>query len=94
MLHLHPELVRNEERRDFVPASVAMAERYKYLRPEGSRRWFWLADSRFESRIGACGNALDADAERGQKIIEHVAPRIVELLREIAAYPLSALRDI
>ena len=26
MLHLHPELVRNEERRDFVPASIAMVE--------------------------------------------------------------------
>ena len=36
MLHLHPELVRNDQRRDFVPASVAIAERYKYLRSEGS----------------------------------------------------------
>ena len=32
--------------------------------------------------------------ERGRKIVEHVASCIVELLREIDAYPLSALRDV
>jgi creatinine amidohydrolase len=92
MLHLHPELVRNDERRDFVPASVAMAERYKYLRPEGTGVSFgWQTQDLNE--FGVCGNALDADAERGRKIVEHVASRIVELLYEVAAYPLSALRD-
>jgi creatinine amidohydrolase len=92
MLHLHPDLVRNDERRDFVPASVALAERYKYLRPEGSGVGFgWQTQDLNE--LGACGNALDADAQRGQKIIDHVASRIVELLHEIAAYPLSAVRD-
>jgi len=93
MLHLHPELVRNDERRDFVPASVAIAARYKYLRSEGSGVGFgWQTQDL--NPLGACGNALDADAQRGHKIVEHVAPRIVELLREINAYPLSALRDI
>jgi creatinine amidohydrolase len=93
MLHLHPDLVRNDERRDFIPASVAIAARYKYLRSEGSGVGFgWQTQDL--NPFGACGNALDADARRGHKIVEHVAPRIVELLREIDAYPLSALRDI
>jgi creatinine amidohydrolase len=93
MLHLHPELVRNEERRDFVPASIAMAERYKYLRPEGGGVGFgWQTQDL--NPLGACGNALDADARRGREIVEHVAARIVELFREMDAYPLSALRDI
>jgi creatinine amidohydrolase len=93
MLHLHPELVRSEERRNFVPASIAMAGQCKYLRPEGRGVGFgWqIQDLNIH---GVCGNALDADAERGHKIVEHVAARIVELLREIDAYPLSALRDI
>jgi creatinine amidohydrolase len=93
MLHLRPELVRDEERRDFVPASVAIAKDYKYLRPEGRGVGFgWQTQDLHAS--GACGNALDADAARGHKIVEHVASRIVELLREIDAYPLAALRDI
>jgi creatinine amidohydrolase len=92
MLYLHPDLVRNDERRDFVPASVAMAERYKYLRPEGEGVGFgWQTQDLNE--YGACGNALDADAPRGQKIVEHIAPRIIELLREVSGHPLSALRE-
>jgi len=93
MLHLRPDLVRNEERRDFVPASIAIAKRYKYLRPEGGGVGFgWQTQDL--NPLGACGNALDADAERGRQIVEHVASRIVELLREIDTYPLSALRDV
>jgi creatinine amidohydrolase len=92
MLYLQPELVRNQERRDFVSESIAITNHYKYLRPEGPGVSFgWQTQDLNEH--GACGNALDADAARGEKIIEHVAPRIVELLQEVAAYPLSALRD-
>ena len=93
MMHLFPELVRNEERRDFPSASIELAKRYKYLRPEGNGVCFgWQTQDLHAS--GALGNALDADSERGRKIVEHVAARIVELLREINTYPLSALRDV
>jgi creatinine amidohydrolase len=92
MLYLHPELVRDDERRNFVSTSMAMTARYNYLRPEGGGIGFgWQTQDL--NALGACGNALDADAERGQKIVEQVASRIVELLREVDAYPLSALRD-
>jgi creatinine amidohydrolase len=93
MMYLHPDLVRNEERRNFASASIAMAERYKYLRPEGDGVCFgWQTQDLHPS--GALGNALDADSDRGHKIVEHVASRIVELLHEIDAYPLSALREL
>jgi creatinine amidohydrolase len=92
MLHLRPDLVREAERRDFVPASIEMSRRYRYLRPEGGGVGFgWQTQDLNPS--GACGNALDADAARGRLIVEHVAPRIVELLREIDLYPLAALRE-
>jgi creatinine amidohydrolase len=93
MLHLRPALVRDSERRNFVPESIAMAERYRYLRPEGAGIGFgWQTQDL--NTLGACGNALDADAERGRRIVEHVVPRLVEVLGEINAYPLSALRDV
>lgn len=92
MLHLRPDLVREEERRNFVPGSIALEERYKYLRPEGSGIGFgWqIQDLNPE---GACGDATDADAARGKLIVENAAIRFVELLREIDAFPLAAMRD-
>ncbi len=93
MLRLHPDLVRDAERRNFVPSSVAMAERYKFLRPEGAGISFgWQTQDL--NQLGACGNALDADADRGRRIIEYVVPRLVDVLREIDSYPLSALRTL
>lgn len=92
MLYLRPDLVREAERRDFVPASVEIERRFTYLRPEGAGIGFgWQTQDLHP--LGACGNALDADAERGRRIVEHAASRFIELLREVDAFPLSALRD-
>jgi creatinine amidohydrolase len=92
MLYLRPDLVREAERRDFTPASIEIARRYRYLRAEGQGVGFGWQTQDLNPH-GAVGNALDADAARGRQIIDHVAPRIVDLLREVEAYPLSTLRD-
>jgi creatinine amidohydrolase len=90
MLYLRPDLVREEQRRNFVPASIEMELRYRYLRPEGSGIGFgWQTQDL--NPLGACGNALDADAERGRQIVEQAASRFVELLREVDAFPLASL---
>jgi creatinine amidohydrolase len=90
MLYLRPDLVREDRRQNFVPASIAMERDYRYLRPEGSGIGFgWQTQDL--NPLGACGNALDADAERGRQIIEQAAGRFVELLREIDAFPLASL---
>ena len=91
MLHLRPDLVREEKRQDFIPTTIAMEKNYDYLRAEGSGIGFgWQTQDLNEQ--GACGNALDADAERGRQIVETIAGRFVALLREIDRFPLSALR--
>jgi creatinine amidohydrolase len=41
--------------------------------------------------LGAAGNALDADAERGKKLVDHMAGKLVQALTEIASYPLAYL---
>jgi creatinine amidohydrolase len=93
LLYLHPSLVREGERRNFVPASLDMVGKYRHLRPEGHGVGFgWQTQDL--NPAGAVGNALDADAARGAQIIDHVVPGIVALLREVDAYPLSALRDL
>jgi creatinine amidohydrolase len=92
MLYLRPDLVRQAERRNFVPASIAMEDDYRHLKPEGSAIGFgWQTQDL--NPAGACGNALDADAERGEKIVRHAAAGFIDLLREVDRYPLSALVD-
>lgn len=90
MLHLRPDLVRMEEAKDFVPASIAMESEYRYLRPEGGIGFGWQTQD--INADGACGNALDADAERGERLVEHAASAFVDLLREIDRYPLENIR--
>jgi creatinine amidohydrolase len=90
MLHLRPDLVHEAERRDFVPSSVALAQRFRHLRPEGAGVGFgWQTQDLHPA--GACGNALDADAARGRILLEAAAAGIVELLREVDAFDLAAL---
>ena len=90
MLHLRPDLVRDGERRNFVPLSVEMEREWVHLRPEGRIGFGWQTQDL--NPAGACGNALDADAERGRLMIEHAAERFIELLREVERFPLSKLR--
>ena len=90
MLHLRPDLVRDSERRNFVPISVEMERDWVHLRPEGRIGFGWQTQDL--NPEGACGNALDADAERGRLMIEYAAERFIELLREVERFPLSKLR--
>jgi creatinine amidohydrolase len=91
MLALRPDLVRMELAQNFEPASVQMEADYKFLRPEGSKVGFgWQTQDL--NPAGACGNALDADAERGNRILDHSADSLVQLLAEVHRYPMSNLR--
>jgi len=83
--------VRESERRNFVPASIAMERDYGYLRPEGASIGFGWQTQDLNPE-GACGDATDADAERGRQIIEHAADGLVALLREIDRFPLDSLK--
>lgn len=90
MMHLCPGLIRHDELADFRPRSADMEGEYEILTPEGGIGFGW--ETQDLSLPGACGNAADADAERGRILVEHYAARFVTLLREINRYPLTALR--
>jgi creatinine amidohydrolase len=92
MLHLHPALVRAAERACFTPTSVAIEREYRYLRPEGSAVGFgWQTQDLHTA--GACGDALDADAERGRRVLDGAVEQLIELLAEIERFPLEFLRE-
>jgi creatinine amidohydrolase len=72
MLHLRPDLVQMEHAADFVPLMRELAdEGYRRLSPTGPGRLAWQAQDLHPS--GACGDATNADAERGRALVDHAA---------------------
>jgi creatinine amidohydrolase len=89
MLHLRPDLVDMDKADDFTPLPRQMASEFDQLNHIGAVRIGWAAQDLNPS--GACGNATDADAERGAQLVENAAARFVALLAEIDRFPLSRI---
>lgn len=89
MLALRPDLVQFDKAADFVSASALIEQTYRFLSPEGKVGFGWQTQDL--NPAGACGNALDADAERGRTILARAAANLATLLAEIHRYPMSAL---
>ncbi len=90
MLALHPEHVRRNEARDFVPLTRRADNDFPLLMGLGAAGFGWMAQDLDAS--GAAGNAAAAEAATGEAILDHVAGRLVALLEELVRYPLANLR--
>jgi len=90
MLALRPDLVQTDKAANFVPLSVTLERDYRYLRPEGKIGFGWQTQDLCAA--GACGNALDADAIRGNKLLDHAAQAFATLLEEVHSFPLELLK--
>jgi creatinine amidohydrolase len=91
MLALRPELVRMDLAENFEPVSVAMEREYRYLTIEGAVGFGWQTQDLHPA--GACGNALDADAARGNQILDHIADGLIGLLQEVHRYPIENIKQ-
>lgn len=91
MLALRPDLVHRDKAKNFEPLTVSLVEEYRYLNAEGKVGFGWQTQDM--NMDGACGNALDADAERGNRSLDHAAQGFVTLLQEIHRYPLARVRS-
>ncbi len=89
MLHFRPDLVKQDEIANFVPASIAMAEEFKRLRASAPHRFAWMAQDL--NAGGAIGDARQARAEKGALTAAHQASGFIELLRDITAFSLDRL---
>ena len=84
MLHLRPDLVRMDLAADFAPLMRELAATTtaccRRPAPAGSpgRRRTCIPR-------GACGDATNADAERGRALVEHAAQALVDLLARSTA---------
>ena len=89
MLAFRPDLVRMDDARDFVPASVAMEAEFKWLRAGRPTGFGWMAQDL--SAAGAAGDAASASADKGEACAAHGAAAFIALLREVAAFDLAGL---
>lgn len=85
MMHLHPDLVKDECCVNFVPNSFLQREKFPRLFSAGVRH-AWKAEDL--QSAGACGDASIADKKDGQKIILTAAKSLAELIGEMAEFQL------
>ena len=90
MLHLRPDLVRRNQIRDFVGLPHRFAADHEILGVEKRVGFGWMSEDLHPD--GVVGNAASASAEKGARCFEHIVSRLVRLVAEVAATPLSVLR--
>lgn len=90
MLHLRPDLVDMTRAQNFVSLGQQMAADYALLSVEGRFGFGWQAQDL--NPWGVCGNAAAADAERGARLADHMVRTFVDLVAEVARFPLDRLR--
>jgi creatinine amidohydrolase len=91
MLHLRPDLVRMDLAGDFVGLMHTMGDAYRWLTPEGRVGFGWQSQDLHPS--GASGNAAAATAEKGRIVAERAVTNMIDLLAEVARYPLDNIVD-
>jgi creatinine amidohydrolase len=90
MLHLRPDLVRMEKAADFVGLPQRLGADNALLGVEKPVGIGWLSQDLCPH--GVVGNAAAASADKGRSCFEHIVARLAQLVIEVAAAPLAALK--
>jgi len=89
MLALRPDLVERAASRAFPSYQAELAHRYRHLRAYGPHAFGWkMSDLNPDN---AAGDAGAASAALGERLLDHAARGLAELLAEVASFDLSRL---
>jgi creatinine amidohydrolase len=89
MLARYPETVRRDAIADFRPSSIAMEKHYRWLSSHRPAPFAWQAQDLHPS--GAAGDATQATAEKGERLIDHGARAFCELLADVDNFDVKML---
>lgn len=92
MLALHPDLVRTEHARNFVPRNAALVRDNRQLGLGNAAKIGWQMQDL--NAAGVAGDATAASAEKGRAFIDHAAQQVATLLGEVHRLPLSWLDTV
>jgi creatinine amidohydrolase len=81
MLARYPHEVRKEAIANFEPSSIAMGKKYRWLSTHRPAPFAWQAQDLHPS--GAAGDATQASAEKGERLLDHGARAFCELLADV-----------
>lgn len=90
MLARYADQVRQEAIANFAPSSIAMEQNYRWLSTHRPAPLAWQAQDLHPS--GAAGDATQASAEKGERLLDHGARAFCELLEDVDRFDLAALR--
>jgi creatinine amidohydrolase len=89
MLARYPQTVAKDKIADFRPASIAMEKDYRWLSAHRPAPFAWQAQDIHPS--GAAGDATQASADKGRRLINHGAAAFCELLADVDKFDAKAL---
>jgi creatinine amidohydrolase len=92
MLARYPDQVRKEAIANFVPSSIAMEQEYRWLSAHRPAPLAWQAQDLHPS--GAAGDATQAAAEKGERLLDHGARAFCELLEDVDRFDVNTLRGV
>jgi creatinine amidohydrolase len=92
MLARYRQHVRVEAIADFRPAGIAMEKDYRWLSPHRPAPFAWQAQDLHPS--GAVGDATQASAEKGERLLDRGARAFCELLADVDRFDLRTLSNV
>src|SRR5450631_126534 len=91
MLARFPQHVRNDAIADFRSSAVAMEKDYRWLSASRPAPFAWQIGDLNPS--GAVGNATQASAEKGERLLDHSARALCELLDDVDRFDPATFSD-
>jgi creatinine amidohydrolase len=90
MLARYPDQVRTDAIANFAPLSIAMERDFRRLSTHRPAQLAWQAQDLHPS--GAVGDATQASAEKGERLLDHGAKAFCELLEDVDRFDMSMLQ--
>lgn len=89
MLARYPQAVRKDAITDFPSSAAAMEKEFRWLSTQRPAPFAWQAQDL--NPAGAVGDARQASAEKGERLLDHGARAFCELLQDINNFDVSRL---